>query len=146
MLPLARTIVPDIVDRQRLIVLPEEATVATAVDTMREKHVGAILIANAGRLMGIFTERDVVFRVVAEGRDPHATRLADVMTRAPTTLKPGDTVRDALDLMEQGQFRHLPVVEADMLVGIVSVRDLYRSVVDQMSTDIILLAEGLLQS
>jgi len=67
------------------------------------------------------------------------------MTIDSQPLRPTDTVRDALDKMNAGHFRHLPVIAEHRLVGIISVRDLYQSVVDQMSTDIILLAEGLLQ-
>ena len=144
MLPLERTIIPDVIKVQQIISLPKRATVREAVQ-VAERRIGAIPIVERGRLVGIFTERDVVFKVVAAGFDPANTILLEVMTREPETLSPSDTVRDALDKMNAGHFRHLPVIAEHRLVGIISVRDLYRSVVDQMSTDIILLAEGLLQ-
>jgi CBS domain-containing protein len=90
---------------------------------MRERHVGSVLIAAADRLEGIFTERDMVFRVVAEGRDPDATALADVMTADPDVLPPQASALDALRRMQDGGYRHLPIVDRGRLVGIVSRRD-----------------------
>ena len=146
MLPIGRTIVPDVIGEQRLVTLSTGDTVRAAVDMMTERRIGAVPVVDDGRLVGIFTERDVVTRVVKAGRDPDGTLLAKVMTPDPETLAPNDTVRDALDLMQDGHFRHLPVIDGDRLIGIVSIRDLYQSVVDQMGADIIMLAEGLLQS
>jgi len=145
MLPIARTIVPDVIREQRLVTLSTDDTVHAAVDLMAERRIGAVPVVDKGRLVGIFTERDVVTRVVRGSHDPQETTLGTVMTPDPETLAPGDTVREALDLMQEGHFRHLPVLDGDRLIGIVSIRDLYRSVVDQMGADIILLAEGLLQ-
>jgi CBS domain-containing protein len=145
MQPIERTIVPDVIGEQRLATLSAGDSVQAAVEMMTLHRIGAIPIVEEGRLIGIFTERDVVARVVAPGLDPNATPLVSVMTHAPETLTPTASVRDALELMKEGHFRHLPVLDDDRLVGIVSIRDLYQSVVDQMSADIIMLAEGLLQ-
>jgi CBS domain-containing protein len=145
MQPIGRTIVPDIISEQRLVMLSPRDTAFTAVELMAKRRIGAVPIVDKGRLVGIFTERDVVLRIVAAGRDPNKTTLAKVMTPDPDTLEPGDSVREALDLMQAGHYRHLPVVDGGRLIGIVSIRDLYQSVVDQMGADIILLAEGLLQ-
>jgi CBS domain-containing protein len=143
--PVARTIVPDVLEEQSLATLAPSASVAEAVEIMTSRHIGAIPITEGGRLVGIFTERDVVTRVVSAGRDVTKTPLGDVMTPNPAVLGPKDSVRAALDLMNSRRFRHLPIVAGDRLLGIVSIRDLYRSVIDQMEADIILLAEGLLQ-
>jgi CBS domain-containing protein len=78
-------------------------------------------------------------------RDPATTLVSEVMTPDPITIAPETTVQRALDIMAEKGFRHLPVVEEDRIVAIVSIRDLYRSVKDQMETDILLLAETLLQ-
>jgi len=145
MQPIGLTIVPDVIREQRLVTLSPRDTARTAVELMAKRRIGAVPVVDKGKLVGIFTERDVVLRIVAAGRNPDKTTLAKVMTPNPSTLAPDDTVRDALDLMQQGHFRHLPVVERGRLIGIVSIRDLYQSVVDQMGADIILLAEGLLQ-
>jgi CBS domain-containing protein len=72
--------------------------------------------------VGIFTERDIVFRVVAQGLDPHTTRVANVMTPKPQTVQPDQPFGYALLMMHEGRFRHLPVVENDKVVGIVSAR------------------------
>ena len=91
---------------------------------MRERGIGAILIVNdSGRLAGIFTGRDAVCRVVAEARNPATTLLHDVMTADPITMQPGSTASDALHLMQDGGFRHVPVVDSESIVGIVSKGD-----------------------
>jgi CBS domain-containing protein len=143
--PIARTIIPDVIQEQELATLPSSAMTSAAIELMVARRVGAIPIADSGRLVGIFTERDVVIRVVSAGLDAARTPLSQVMTPDPAVLLPGDSVRAALDLMNQRHFRHLPVIGGGRLMGIVSIRDLYRSVVDEMEADIILLAEGLLQ-
>ena len=98
-------------------------TVVEAARTMKRENVGALLVVDHGRLIGIFTERDALFRVLAAGLDPGATRLADVMTRAPQTIHPDEPFVRALRMMHEGKFRHLPVVEYDRPLGMVSVRD-----------------------
>jgi CBS domain-containing protein len=145
MLPVSRTIIPDVVRDQRLATLPGTATVSAAAKLMAERRMGAVLVVDDGKLVGIVTERDIAVRVVAAGRDATTTRLAKVMTPDPDTLKPNDTVRAALDLMARRGYRHLPVLRRGKLVGMVSIRDLYRAVVDQLEADILLLAEGLVQ-
>ena len=120
-----RRVVPDVVSNQQLLELPPTATVRSAAHAMRERHVGAVLVTTDGRLDGIFTERDMVNRVVAEGRDPDQTTLAEVMTANPDTIAPTTTAIDALRLMNDGGYRHLPIVERGRVVGIVSRRDFH---------------------
>jgi CBS domain-containing protein len=98
-------------------------TVAAAARLMKGKRIGAILVVERGRLAGIFTERDALFRVIAEGRDPAITKLAEVMTENPRTIAPDRPFGHALHLMHEGEFRHVPVVENGRPVGIVSARD-----------------------
>lgn len=90
---------------------------------MKQQGKGALLVVDGTRLIGIFTERDIVFRVVAAGRDPKATRLAEVMTPQPQTIHPNKPFLHALRIMHEGGFRHLPVVENDVPLGVVSARD-----------------------
>jgi len=119
-----RRIVPDIVGEGRaLLDLPATASVYEAACAMRDWGVGAVLITDGGRLTGIFTERDLIDRVVACEREPRATPLADVMTENPTTISAKATALEALRLMEDGGYRHLPVVAGRRLLGIVSRRD-----------------------
>jgi len=114
-------------------------TVAESVAAMSAKSYGCIVIVDDdNRVSGIVTERDIARRVVADARDPMKTMLGDIMTRDPDTLAPHDTAYDALDLMRLRGYRHLPVVDGDRLVGIVSVRDLYevtRSAVQESLED-----------
>jgi len=118
-----RRVVPDVVSNQQLLEMPPTATVRSAARAMRERHVGAVLVTRGGRLDGIFTERDMVNRVVADGRDPDQTPLADVMTAHPDTIAPATTAIEALRRMDDGGYRHLPIVERGRVVGIVSRRD-----------------------
>jgi CBS domain-containing protein len=120
-----RRVVPDVVSNQQLLELPPTATVRSAALAMRERHVGAVLVTTEGHLNGIFTERDMVNRVVAESRDPDQTTLAEVMTANPDTIAPTTTAIDALRLMNDGGYRHLPIVEQGRVVGIVSRRDFH---------------------
>jgi CBS domain-containing protein len=88
---------------------------------MRERRVGAVLVTESDRrLLGIFTGRDAVHRVLAEGKSAARTKLADVMTREPDTMPPGKTAIEALRLMEGGRYRHVPIVEDGKVMGIVS--------------------------
>ena len=113
-----------IIEGQEIITSTAETTVSDAALLMREHHIGAVLVVEAsGKLAGIFTERDALFRVVAEGRDVKTTRLADVMTRNPQTVKPDQPFSLAMQMMYGGKFRHVPVVENGRPVGIISARD-----------------------
>jgi CBS domain-containing protein len=108
--------------RQLLVGLPH-TTVRKASKLMAGRQVGAILVVQDERLLGIFTERDAVFRVVACGLEPDATPLAAVMTAAPHTVSPRQSFGYAMLVMQQHGFRHLPVVDDGKLVGIVSSRN-----------------------
>ena len=115
--------VRSIIEHQNLLTASPETTVSKAAGLMKRSQVGAIIVVERGRLAGIFTERDALFRVIAEGRDPQATRLADVMTRDPQTIAPDKPLGHALHMMYEGRFRHVPVVENGKPLGIVSARD-----------------------
>ena len=114
--------VREVMDRKRRLVAPPGTSVARASRLMAEKNVGAVMVVKEKRLVGIFTERDAVFRVIAQGRDPRATRLDEVMTPQPRTVTPEETFGHALLMMHEGGFRHLPVVKNGEPVGIVSSR------------------------
>ena len=98
-------------------------TVLEAAILMKEKGKGALLVVEASRLSGIFTERDALYRVIAAGRDPATTLLADVMTPQPQTIHPDEPFVKALRVMHKRGFRHLPVVEHGRPLGVVSARD-----------------------
>jgi CBS domain-containing protein len=140
-----RTVIPHAVGEQSLATLEPSATVLEAARMMAYLRIGALLIVEDGKLVGIFSERDALVRVLAKELDPAATAIAQVMTADPIVIAPDATVQQALDIMAEKGFRHLPVLDGDKIVAIVSIRDLYRSVKDQMETDLLLLAETLLQ-
>lgn len=111
----------DVVLQQRPLILNETASVMAACERMRDAQAGSVLVTGeTGRLAGIFTGRDAVCRVLAEGRDPATTSLGQVMTRDPITLSPEQTAIDALRLMWDGGFRHVPLVKAGKILGVVS--------------------------
>ena len=110
-------------DPRKLILVPGSMTVREAAKLMKTKRYGAVLVTEGDELLGIFTERDAIFRVIAVGLDPDATPLADVMTKDPTTITPDKTFGHAMLMMHEGGFRHVPVVEDGKLVGMVSSRN-----------------------
>lgn len=111
----------DLVRNRAPLVLDRRASVAEACLAMRDRGVGAVIVADGDhRLMGIFTGRDAVCRVLADGLSPDKAILADVMTRDPATIPADATAIQALRLMADGGFRHLPVVADGRVVGIVS--------------------------
>jgi CBS domain-containing protein len=119
--------VQTIMSRNLLTTEPGER-LQEAAHRMVERRVGAILVLDGSRLAGILTERDVL-RAVGTGYDP-ATLVSDWMTKSPETIAPDDTIDDALGLMDHGGFRHLPVTEGGDVVGMLSIRDLMRVVLE----------------
>jgi CBS domain-containing protein len=110
-------------ERRSLLMAPPHTTVLKASEMMAKKHVGAVLVVEDEHLIGIFTERDAVFRVMARGLEPKMTLLADVMTRDPKTIGPEKSFGYAMLLMHENGFRHLPVIEDGKPVGVVSARN-----------------------
>jgi CBS domain-containing protein len=108
-----------------LISVPAAATVAAAVDVMAAREVGAVLaMTEDGLVAGIFSERDLLVRVVRAGLDPKTTPLSLVMTRDVRFVSPGTTVEAALALMHVQRFRHLLVIDGPRVYGLISMRDL----------------------
>ena len=116
-----RTIIED----QEPLTAPAKTTVGEAARLMKQSRVGAVMVVEGGKLVGIFTERDALFNVIANGLDAQTTRLAEVMTRDPRTIHPDRPLGDALQLMHVSGFRHVPVVENGRPVGMVSARDAF---------------------
>ncbi|MCS7081554.1 MAG: CBS domain-containing protein [Bacteroidetes bacterium] len=102
-----------------------ESTVQEAVEQMARHNVGAVLVLDAhNRLVGIFTERDLLKRVVAPGKDPRATRVREVMTEQVVVAQADEDVDSVVRKMHQLNCRHIPVVEEGKLVGMISIRNL----------------------
>ncbi|HUH93569.1 MAG TPA: CBS domain-containing protein [Casimicrobiaceae bacterium] len=115
-------LVKEVMQKSKVLKAPPETLVSKAAKLMAKKNVGAVMVVVGERLVGIFTERDVVFRVVAQSRDANATRLADVMTPSPEVVAPNKPLGYALSIMHEKGFRHLPVIEHGRILGIVSAR------------------------
>lgn len=135
-----------IIDGKDLVSAPAGMLVSDAARVMKQRRIGAIIVLDGDKLAGIFTERDALFRVVAEGRDPNATSVADVMTRNPVTIHPDRPFESALEIMHNGRFRHVPVVEGGRPIGMVSSRDalgaeleqfMYTVIVEEQQRDIL---------
>jgi CBS domain-containing protein len=126
----------DIVRNQNPLTLGPATSVKDACTAMRDRRVGAVLVTEGDRrLVGIFTGRDAVCRVLAEGKDPAATPLRAVMTPDPDTMPPGKTAIDALRQMEDSHYRHIPVVEMGRVVGIVSRGDFKGVEIDRLDEE-----------
>ena len=113
----------DLMEQRNFLTALPETSVSNAARLMAERNVGAVMVVENEHLLGIFTERDAVFRVLALGRDPETTRLTDVMTPEPKTMGPEKTYGHALLLMQENGFRHVPVIEGGRPVGIISSRN-----------------------
>lgn len=120
---------------QELVAVEASATVLEAAELMSRREVGAVVIRGAGGgIDGIFTERDVLRRVVTERRDPQATRVGDVMSRNVRHTPPETSVEEALQLMVTHRYRHLLVQDGAQVLGLVSIRDLmYSFIVPEMA-------------
>jgi len=101
-----------------------DATIYDAAEVMLREDIGDVIVLEEDRLYGILTDRDIVIRVVAEGRDPSLTRVGDVCSRELTTVTPEGSVGEAVRLMREKAIRRLPVVEADGVVGILTIGDI----------------------
>ena len=115
--------VRDVIANQKPFTASANTTITAATRLMKKHSIGALMIVEHDHLAGIFTERDAVFRVLAESRDPKKTHVADVMTTNPKTIGPDKPVDHALMMMYDGGFRHVPVVEHGKPLGMISARD-----------------------
>lgn len=106
--------------------IPQEASVLDAVHEMNRLHIGSIVVLDGEKLAGIFTERDVLQRVVAEGKSPSETLVSEVMTKEVETITPKSTVEEAMRAMTVRRHRHLPVMNDGKMVGLISIGDVTR--------------------
>jgi CBS domain-containing protein len=116
-------LVKEVMERRKGLALSPETSVSAAAKLMAGKKTGAVMVVEDERLVGIFTERDALFRVIAAGLDARTTRLADVMTAEPRTVGPDESYGYALLMMQENGFRHAPVVDNGKPIGIVSSRN-----------------------
>jgi CBS domain-containing protein len=129
--------VSQLVKNQHILSAAATLSVLDAAAAMRDAKVGAIMVMNGSRLVGIFTERDALYRVLAAGKDPRRTTLADVMTVNPATIEADMPFGQALHIMFERGFRHVPVVDEDgQVIGMVSARDALGPEMEQVKAEL----------
>lgn len=123
----------DLINNRTIHYVEPRQTVLEAANYMVERNVGAVPVLEDTKLVGVFSERDIMRRVVTEGRNPMNTRIADVMSTELRTVEPDASSEEAMCLMQTHAVRHLPVCEGRTLVGFLSLRDLLRCHLDEKS-------------
>jgi len=113
-----------------------EAPVLAAISAMAERYVGALLVMHDDRLAGIVSERDYARKIVLKGRSSAETPVADIMTREVITVTPDDTIDHCMRLCTTHRVRHLPVLEGERVIGVLSIGDLVKAVIDEQTEQI----------
>jgi CBS domain-containing protein len=113
-----------------------QAPVLEAIRMMADKHVGALIVVKDGDLVGIVSERDYARKVILMGRSSAELPVAEIMTSPVTTISPEDTVHRCMEICTEHRIRHLPVVEKGRMVGIVSIGDLVKAVIEEQQQTI----------
>ena len=109
-----------------------DASVYEALELMADKNIGAVLVTDqSGKLAGIFSERDYARKMMIKGRDSHSTKVKEIMTTLVVSINPETRLRDCMSLMTEKRIRHLPVFQADKLVGVVSIGDVVKSLLSE---------------
>lgn len=108
--------------------------VIRAIELMCEKNIGGLLIVDNGKLEGIFTERDYARKLILKGKSSKDTPIRDLMTKSPFTVTPDNTIEDCMDLMTVKYIRHLPVVDGDKLVGLISIGDVVKQIIEEQKS------------
>lgn len=117
--------------RKGVFSVSPDATVHDALVLMAEKNTGSVLIAENNKLVGIFTERDYARKVNLKGRSSNTTAIKEVMTPNPVTITMDMNIDQCMSLMSTRKFRHLPIVEGDEMVGVISIGDVVRYIIDE---------------
>jgi CBS domain-containing protein len=116
-------------------VTPQDS-VLHAIEMMATRHVGALLVMNQATLVGIISERDYARKVILKSRSSHDTPVSDIMTSPAVSVTPEDTVHHCMEIMTEKRFRHLPVVKGGRVVGMLSIGDLVKAVIQEQSEHI----------
>ena len=111
-------------------------SVLRAIEIMAERHIGALLVLQQGSLLGIVSERDYARKVILKNRSSHDTPVSDIMTSPALTVTPVDTIHHCMQVMTEHRFRHLPVMESGRVVGMLSIGDLVKAVMEEQSLHI----------
>jgi CBS domain-containing protein len=110
-----------------------EATVAEALEVMAARNIGAVIVTDvAGKLHGIFSERDCARKMMIRGREAHTTKVGEIMTTLIVSVNPDTRLRDCMSIMTENRIRHLPVLSGEKLVGVVSIGDVVKSLMREL--------------
>ena len=120
----------------RVVAVPQEAPVLEVIRLMAEHHIGSVLVMQGHELLGIATERDYARKVILQGRSSSDTPVGQIMSSPVVSVLPGDTARTCMQVMTARRIRHLPVVEDGRVLGIVSIGDLVKAVIEDQAQDI----------
>ncbi len=115
--------VKDLIKNRQTFTVQEQQTVFEVAKFLVEHNIGAVPVLHDKKLVGIFSERDIMKRVVAEARDPRTTKISDIMTKGPVTVTPETSVEECMVLMRDHNCRHLPICQDNALWGLISLRD-----------------------
>lgn len=121
--------------RDIISVAPEES-VLDAIKVMAEKSIGALIVMKDGELVGIMSERDYARKVIIKGRSSQSTQVAEIMTSDVLTTSSGQTVNDCMNTMSERKIRHLPVVEDNNVIGMISIGDLVEAIISDQQEEI----------
>lgn len=119
-----------------VIAIGPDEPVLEAIELMAERGIGAVLVMRGDDLLGILSERDYARKVILRGRSSAETAVWEIMSAPVTTVSPGDSVNTCMMLMTEKKFRHLPVVDAGQVVGVLSIGDLVKSVIEEQQREI----------
>jgi CBS domain-containing protein len=135
--------VSQIIERKgsRIVSVPREAPVLEAIRVMAEHHIGAVLVMAGEQLIGIASERDYARKVILQGRTSHDTAVAVIMTSPVVCVSPQDTVAECMAIMTEKHIRHLPVIEGERVVGMISIGDLVKEMIEEQKQEISLLQQ-----
>jgi CBS domain-containing protein len=112
-----------------------DATAYNALEVMADKNIGALMVLENGKLVGVFSERDYARKVILKGKASKSTTVREIMTSPPISVQPSTTLRECMVLLSQKHIRHLPIMDKDVLLGVVSNRDVVDTIIsDQAST------------
>jgi CBS domain-containing protein len=119
-----------------LVTTTEDTPVTEAVSMMTRDNIHSLMVMKDDQMIGIFTDRDYVHKIVAIQRDPAQLKVGDVMTKEVTTVSPDASIKACIELMHDGKFRHLPITEAGQVIGMISMTDVMKILIDFHDQDI----------
>jgi len=113
-----------------------DTIVYNAIEIMAEKNIGALLICENGKLVGIFSERDYARKIILKGKSSKDTTIGELMTKDPVTVTPDSSIGYCMELMTNRRFRHLPVVDENKVIGVISITDVVRFIMEEQELTI----------